>query len=525
MLAALRKAAQATTLILLLMVFCGSSTMAFSQESLDRNLIKNGDFLTTTAFGDPSGFESSGDVKFGPLGDPERERFGTGFRLISAAEGEAKTVPQGSVITTVGELSPNNGRWYRFRVRGLAQNGFDVDQDDLYLQANFFSNHGKDSLDNVTQKIYHLVELDRKNLYDKGTNVNLGPSSLRSYDLEFHTPFPEVDTLKLLVGFGLGKGVGRHAEFWVASEQLTPIPVPEGYTPPKGGHLFLSKDMVSKMVPLGGRWYYDSRGASPTPPAEFNYGNADRLLYLSDRLEAPFEDNMSSWLRKGDVDLNGNLADKDTPVPYNVVVTFTPTDLVIHSRNLPNHPTAVFPDTTDLLDGNPNYISEKVSTWYIPLYPKVDPQHWAMENGSDQNRALNMGPIGVAVNGIVFFNPFDAGQQVALYRIDRCCGHPSPDGQYHYHKYPVCVKSPWADNGDEHSPLIGFAFDGFPIYGPYEAKGILAKDDKSNPLNAFNIHYDADRGWHYHVTPGLFPHIIGGYWGYYDTENRMRPGM
>ncbi len=52
--------------------------------------------------------------------------------------------------------------------------------------------------------------------------------------------------------------------------------------------------------------------------------------------------------------------------------------------------------------------------------------------------------------------------------MDRCCGHPDPDGTYHYHKYPICMKSPWADDGTDHSPLIGFAFDGFPIYGPYE---------------------------------------------------------
>ena len=41
---------------------------------------------------------------------------------------------------------------------------------------------------------------------------------------------------------------------------------------------------------------------------------------------------------------------------------------------------------------------------------------------------------------------------------------------YHYHKYPVCVKSPFVDEGEEHSPLIGFAFDGFPVYGPYEVE-------------------------------------------------------
>ena len=136
-----------------------------------------------------------------------------------------------------------------------------------------------------------------------------------------------------------------------------------------------------------------------------------------------------------------------------------------------------------------------------------------------------MGPIGLALNGVVFFNPFDhLLDEDAVWRLDRCCGHPSPNSMYHYHKYPVCVKSPWTDDGEDHSPLIGFAFDGYPVYGPYESEGVLAKDLKNNSLNDFNIHRDEDRGWHYHVTPGRFPHIIGGYWGVADARNQQRRG-
>jgi hypothetical protein len=126
----------------------------------------------------------------------------------------------------------------------------------------------------------------------------------------------------------------------------------------------------------------------------------------------------------------------------------------------------------------------------------------------------------VAINGVVFFNPFDAGMMDATDFMDRCCGHPNQDGQYHYHKYPVCVNSPWDDGGTDHSPLIGWAFDGFPIYGPYESKGVMAKDlTGEEALNNFNVQWDKDRGWHYHVTPGKFPYIIGGYWGYVDRRD------
>jgi hypothetical protein len=87
------------------------------------------------------------------------------------------------------------------------------------------------------------------------------------------------------------------------------------------------------------------------------------------------------------------------------------------------------------------------------------------------------------------------------------------------------VKSPFADEGQEHSPLIGWAFDGFAIYGPYEAESVMAKDSKENPLNEFNGHSDQERGWHYHVTPGKFPYILGGYWGKVDRRNLRGPGM
>ncbi|MBY0515212.1 MAG: hypothetical protein K2P78_15065, partial [Gemmataceae bacterium] len=73
-----------------------------------------------------------------------------------------------------------------------------------------------------------------------------------------------------------------------------------------------------------------------------------------------------------------------------------------------------------------------------------------------------------------------------------------------------------------HSPLIGFALDGFPLYGPYVAKGLMAKDDTDKPLDEFNMRYDDDRGWHYHVTPGKYPYLIGGFAGTPDPRNGRR---
>ena len=97
-------------------------------------------------------------------------------------------------------------------------------------------------------------------------------------------------------------------------------------------------------------------------------------------------------------------------------------------------------------------------------------------------------------------------------------------GQAGGHKYPICVNTPFVDKGYALSEVIGFAFDGFPIYGPYEAAGVMAKDSTSNPLNAFNACYDPVRGWHYHVTPGKFPYITGGYFGKVERSNFERIG-
>jgi hypothetical protein len=188
--------------------------------------------------------------------------------------------------------------------------------------------------------------------------------------------------------------------------------------------------------------------------------------------------------------------------------------LVMHSQGYPNHPTADFPNS-----GNPNAIRVQDFTFRLPLEPRR----------ADSITRLPMGPIGVALNGVVFFNPFEQGgmNAVAGYSevwLDSCCGHPQQTGVYHYHKYPTCVKSPFPDDGKRHSPVIGFAFDGFPIHGPYEAEGVMAKElEGSRSLDVCNGHEDPDRGYHYHVTPGRFPYVIGGYRGRPEPANN--PGL
>jgi len=81
--------------------------------------------------------------------------------------------------------------------------------------------------------------------------------------------------------------------------------------------------------------------------------------------------------------------------------------------------------------------------------------------------------VGVAVNGIVIFSPFTGAGSVAPEdeTLDTCVGHPA-QGTYHYHGYPPCLAeslgdSPLMSSNAAHSSILGWSFDGFPIYGPY----------------------------------------------------------
>lgn len=455
------------------------------------------------------------------LADPRFESDGRGIVLPS-------TSPNGSASWQItGVDTAKTGRWFTFRIRALAQDNFKVAEDKLFMRVDFYSLGGGRSLNQITKTIYDQVERDRKNLADHGTNRNLGHSTWRNYAIHIRLPFPEIDTVRLTVGFDHGTGTGQNSEFRVNEVELVPIPTPADYVAPPnmaGAQAGRKPPAMDTVVPLGGRWYYDPRGGSREIPKQFDHSNSDRLLYLSGRLEAPFAGNMSALRKKGYLDRDGNLTPEDKLVADNVVITFSGTHLVVKSHNLPNHPTAVFPDRWMALDGNPNYIKEQDFTWHIPLDPVENPDHVAMD-ATNSNRALPGGAIGVAINGVIFHNPFDELVEMdAVWRTDRCCGHPSPLQSYHYHKYPVCVNTPWSDDGKAHSPLIGFMFDGFPIYGPYEAAGEMAQFSQKNPLNAFNVHHDTARGWHYHVTPGKYPHLIGGFWGTLDPKNRVRRG-
>jgi hypothetical protein len=90
---------------------------------------------------------------------------------------------------------------------------------------------------------------------------------------------------------------------------------------------------------------------------------------------------------------------------------------------------------------------------------------------------VGLGHVGVWSNGVSIYNAKDgmsysnAGvwNRNALYyegvSFDSCLGHPAQNGEYHHHVNPKCLYDD--TDSTNHSPIIGFAFDGFPIYGAY----------------------------------------------------------
>jgi hypothetical protein len=150
----------------------------------------------------------------------------------------------------------------------------------------------------------------------------------------------------------------------------------------------------------------------------------------------------------------------------------------VKSRGLANYVMGPFP-------GNPNTPSGQNLTWKIKRNPSAATTH------TDQP---STGPLGASVNGVALYGISDArsydpisgtnsGMGAGVWNTDAWVtegstmdangnGHPQQMGQYHYHACPISL---YTDPSSSHSPIIGWAFDGYPIYGPF---------GYTNPLSA-----------------------------------------
>lgn len=138
------------------------------------------------------------------------------------------------------------------------------------------------------------------------------------------------------------------------------------------------------------------------------------------------------------------------------------THVFAQCTGVPSYPIGPWP-------ANPNVPANALRWYRIPRNPVQ----------ATTPTATALGPIGVLVNGVTFFNVKDAfsyNNQGVWFRnaivvegpsFDAALGHPAPMGQYHNHQRAAALAQQLNDNGTHHSPILGYAFDGFPVYGSY----------------------------------------------------------
>jgi len=142
--------------------------------------------------------------------------------------------------------------------------------------------------------------------------------------------------------------------------------------------------------------------------------------------------------------------------------------------------------------------------------------------------------LGVAVNGVPIYD-YTAGGEMTLddlqhhqerhdtyqtKQLDICGGHAGRGDDYHYHIKPKCMIEQMANKDD--NPIIGWAFDGFPIYGDKNPDGSIIT---SGELDVCNGKKDSVFGYRYHTSDEA-PYIVQCLMGKvldFDRLPRVRP--
>jgi hypothetical protein len=217
---------------------------------------------------------------------------------------------------------------------------------------------------------------------------------------------------------------------------------------------------------------------------------------------------ITAWLRNttnilGRHYVSGNSTAIQDATPANVqTVQYSNTSVYISTSGIPAYVTGPF------LDGNPSLASNQNAIFKFPLTPTQN---------TGTPIATTGGNIGVFINGVALFDYRDGvswnnAQQklcggpiqppcmgdglwnrdaVVAERVGFDCakGHPAM-GNYHHHQNPSAFKLDlnvistvcnlydadglYVIDSSKHSPLIGYAYDGFPIYGAYAYKNLDA---------------------------------------------------
>ena len=145
-----------------------------------------------------------------------------------------------------------------------------------------------------------------------------------------------------------------------------------------------------------------------------------------------------------------------------VAIEVSGTTRTIASNGIPSHPVGTFPNR-----GNPHTITPQDYTFTVTTQPRR----------TNENTASRRWLWGVAVNGVPFEAPtaeywhgerggwnYDALGGAVRLGLDANHAHVQRTGAYHYHALPTGLMQRLGWKADAHSPLIGWAADGFPIY-------------------------------------------------------------
>ncbi len=202
-------------------------------------------------------------------------------------------------------------------------------------------------------------------------------------------------------------------------------------------------------------------------------------------------------------------------------ITSNGTYIYIKTTGAPDHGSAYYATSNSLYESfsgttfggasfkkNPNSIGTQNYTFKIPVNPQVASSH----------SATPLGPIGVSLNGVPFFNQYAGPNQPLTNEVvsfDQYWGHPSPTSEYHYHVEPLYLTTVKANK----SALLGFLLDGFPVYGPTENGTTVS----NAALDAYHGHITATTEYpngiyHYHIT-STDPYINGN--GFYGTAGTV----
>ena len=200
-------------------------------------------------------------------------------------------------------------------------------------------------------------------------------------------------------------------------------------------------------------------------------------------------------------------------------VQFSNTSVYISTNGIPAYPTGPFQD------GNPSVAQSQNGIFKFPLIP---------QKNTGAPSATTGGNIGLFINGVALFDYRDGvswsnaqgrlrggplqgmgdniwnRDAVVAERIGFDCskGHPAM-GNYHHHQnpstfkldrkniYDVCnlydADGLYALNPATHSPLLGFAYDGFPIYGAYAFKNTDGTGDIVRMKSSFQLRTITER--------------------------------